>query len=184
MRRPIRNGLTGLSLAVAAFAAVGWVTAAVVATRFEYAAVDRSADPVEWATIATLTTAPNQLQLGMTRIRLDRGRSLVTLDAYIPVGFSWQTSPPPAGRGRMLPAVVRGPPVDTGFGTRSAVTVSVPFWAILAAGSALPAWRLRRWRAKRRRPTTACPRCGYDLRASAGRCPECGRDGRAGVTSV
>jgi hypothetical protein len=44
--------------------------------------------------------------------------------------------------------------------------------ALMAAFSALPAFRGRRRRA--RAAQGLCPACGYDLRASPERCPECG----------
>ena len=51
----------------------------------------------------------------------------------------------------------------------------VPHWLIAAAFAALPAARLpgvvERCRRKR---GGRCVKCGYDLRAAAGRCPECG----------
>jgi hypothetical protein len=55
------------------------------------------------------------------------------------------------------------------------VSYVVPYWSmilLLAPPLALaPVGQMkRRWRRRRGR----CERCGYDLRASAGRCPECG----------
>ena len=53
--------------------------------------------------------------------------------------------------------------------------VAVPYWIMAVATLILP---LRHFVARRRakhRLSTACPTCGYDLRASPGRCPECGR---------
>lgn len=53
----------------------------------------------------------------------------------------------------------------------------LPYWLICLATAVLPVTALARmardlWR--RRRQPTACPQCGYDLRASVDRCPECG----------
>jgi hypothetical protein len=58
---------------------------------------------------------------------------------------------------------------------------AVPYWALIAAGAALPVGRLawlglgrNRRRRSRRRAAGLCVACGYDLRATPGRCPECG----------
>ena len=54
---------------------------------------------------------------------------------------------------------------------------SVPLWAPVLAGAALPVvrlWRRRRGERLRRVANRLCFRCGYDLRASPERCPECG----------
>ena len=53
-------------------------------------------------------------------------------------------------------------------------SLAVPFWFVMVAFGALPAFRTATlWRAKRHRPGY-CVTCGYDLRASRDRCPECG----------
>jgi hypothetical protein len=56
--------------------------------------------------------------------------------------------------------------------------IRVPYWFVTLLFLALPtrlAWVHRRAsRARSRRRLGLCQRCGYDLRASAGRCPECG----------
>ena len=178
MRRPIARTLTVGSLLVALAAAAVWIATTVVNVRWDYGTIDRSAEPVERATVTSLSTAPHQLQLVVSRVRMDRGTSLVTLNSYIPVGLTWQRSTP--GRGavndarRLLPAVVRRPSVDTGFGVRSTVAVAVPIWPVVVAGALLPAWRLRRWWTRRTWTATACRRCGYDRRGASGTCPECG----------
>ena len=53
--------------------------------------------------------------------------------------------------------------------------LAFPAWLGTAASGllALP-WVLLRLRARRRRRTGLCARCGYDLRAGHDRCPECG----------
>jgi hypothetical protein len=57
-------------------------------------------------------------------------------------------------------------------------TLTLPYWAPLVAGAALPLIVLRRASRQRRRRRAArrglCPKCGYDLRATPDRCPECG----------
>jgi hypothetical protein len=55
------------------------------------------------------------------------------------------------------------------------VWVRVPYWSVVAALAAVPAWRFsaRARRAARIR-NSVCPGCGYDLRATPGQCPECG----------
>ena len=171
------TGLTAASALLAVAAAVVWAASLLVAVRLDYAVIDRSADPREVATTASLATVPHQLQLGLTRVRLDRTGSLVTLDSYIPRGLSWRRSATAAVAvdDPWLPAVVRPDPVDTGFGQRSTVTVRLPLWLVVLAGGVLPVVRVRRWFARRRWVATACRRCGYDLQASpVGRCPECG----------
>ena len=53
--------------------------------------------------------------------------------------------------------------------------VAVPYWALLLATAAPPAFSLRaRLRRRVRLRRGQCPACGYDLRASPGGCPECG----------
>jgi len=56
--------------------------------------------------------------------------------------------------------------------------LTMPFWALIALMSVIPArhlWRLGlRIRCWRRRRRGLCAECGYDLRESSDRCPECG----------
>ena len=48
-------------------------------------------------------------------------------------------------------------------------------WLIAALSSALPIWKLARWRACHRASRKGCcVHCGYDVRATPDRCPECG----------
>lgn len=55
----------------------------------------------------------------------------------------------------------------------------VPYPLLAAATVMLPLAAVIRWARRRRKllreRTGLCSRCGYDLRASAGRCPECGQ---------
>jgi hypothetical protein len=53
-------------------------------------------------------------------------------------------------------------------------SVFFPMWVPALLLSALPAARLGHRLRRRRRPTSACTCCGYDLRATPDRCPECG----------
>ena len=54
------------------------------------------------------------------------------------------------------------------------VTVTFPWWTVVALLALLPAGRLYWRRVERRRGIGRCPSCGYDLRATPERCPECG----------
>ncbi len=177
-RQLLSTGVTVLSALAAVAVAAAWAASVAVSPSIDYTTIDRSAEPAEVATITTLATAPHRLWFGLTRIRLDRTGSLVTLDAYLPAGLTW-------GAGDeyrkgfdddrwWLPGLVRQPPVDTGFGRRSEVALAVPFWPLLLAAAARPAWRAWVRLRHRRHVGTACRQCGYDLRASPGRCPECG----------
>jgi hypothetical protein len=65
----------------------------------------------------------------------------------------------------------------TEFGwNRPTGEVVVPYVLLVFAALVLPFARFvsRERRRNRRRRLGLCLRCGYDLRASAGRCPECG----------
>lgn len=54
-------------------------------------------------------------------------------------------------------------------------TVAVPFYALFAVASVLPACGLRASLRRRRRTRRGqCTHCGYDIRATPGQCPECG----------
>jgi len=57
-------------------------------------------------------------------------------------------------------------------------TVRAPFWFVLLASGAVPAFWLARQQARRSRRSRVrrqvCVHCGYDLRATPERCPECG----------
>jgi hypothetical protein len=55
----------------------------------------------------------------------------------------------------------------------TSLVFKTPLWMPIAFLSALPIWRICRWKRKRPQPGF-CPKCGYDLRASPDRCPECG----------
>ena len=58
---------------------------------------------------------------------------------------------------------------------RGAFELYVPFWFLSAVFLVMPmSFVVRLARDRRRRREHRCARCGYDLRASAGRCPECG----------
>ncbi len=179
MRRLAWNALTLLSALLALVAAVIWPLTCFADVRLAYTVIDRSAEPRETATTLAAGTAPHRVQLALTRVRLDRvRRSLVTLDSYIPAGLTWQQDSPSfadvAAPRRLLPAARVAPVVQTGFGDRSSTAVDVPLWVPLLAGTLLPAGRLRRGWASRRRAAATCRGCGYDLRASPARCPECG----------
>jgi len=80
------------------------------------------------------------------------------------LGFGYSSHPVPGGAGVLLPAKV----------------VLIPHWFAIAAGCVMPGFWLHGYRrrsiAAYRKTHGLCPRCGYDLRASAERCPECGDD--------
>lgn len=56
--------------------------------------------------------------------------------------------------------------------------LTIPHWFVFSLAAVLPALWLVRYRRRRtaqwRLEHGLCPRCSYDLRASAGQCPECG----------
>jgi hypothetical protein len=52
--------------------------------------------------------------------------------------------------------------------------VVLPYWAIIALASVLPAASLARRLTRAPVAPGVCSNCGYDLRASTDRCPECG----------
>lgn len=77
---------------------------------------------------------------------------------YWPPGLKWPSGPPAAADSRLL---------------------LVPCWVIFLATALAPTVMLHAsLRRRHRLKAGLCLRCGYDLRASAGRCPECGALGR------
>ena len=178
MRRAIGHAVTVLSAALAVLAGAAWVASCVVSVQLSDSVIDSSAEPVEWAVERSIILAPHRLVYAVTTTRYDHARSLVTLAAYLPSGFTWHASTRDTDavldRRALLPAVSRPTPVDTGFGRRSHVAIRVPFWLVLLAAVVPPMLAAQRLWRRRRRPATACTRCGYDLRESTGRCPECG----------
>jgi hypothetical protein len=90
-----------------------------------------------------------------------------------PSEFKWFSSPAAEGsedwRAHLSDFhVTREGEGDTAYGR-------VPHWSLLIVGLALPAVRfIQNRRGVRRSRKGACPRCGYDLRATPDRCPECG----------
>jgi len=52
--------------------------------------------------------------------------------------------------------------------------LEVPFWFLTLAFALPPIFGLTSYLRKRKRSRTACPTCGYDMRATPERCPECG----------
>ncbi len=178
MRRPVLTLLTLASAALAVAAVAVWVSSAVVSVRLDYTAVDRSADPILHATDWSVATAPHRLTLMLTRVRHDRNHAFVPLGSVYPPGLTWREATPSPGSVSnprwLAPAASRSAFPNRGWGDGVETAVAVPFWAVIAAAAVLPAWRLWRWAGRLRRPPTACPRCGYDVRASPGRCPECG----------
>jgi hypothetical protein len=68
-----------------------------------------------------------------------------------------------------------------GWGSESLHLVA-PHWALVLPFTVIPAaWAAQRIRAARRRASSACPACGYDLRGTpaSNPCPECGFRGAA-----
>jgi hypothetical protein len=60
-------------------------------------------------------------------------------------------------------------------GDVSASWLTLPCWLLAMAAGVLPVRRgIIWWRARRRRLSGRCVKCGYDLRATPERCPECG----------
>jgi hypothetical protein len=64
--------------------------------------------------------------------------------------------------------------------------VAIPYWSLaLLAATPLVLVAAKLSVRRRRARSCACVRCGYDLRATAGKCPECGaeRSGRSQLTT-
>jgi hypothetical protein len=77
-----------------------------------------------------------------------------------------------------------------GVTATSGVWLAVPWWFLTLLFALAPARAFWRWRKNKRRPPHACPRCGYDRRAtpdSSGprlaTCPECGHTSAGGMTT-
>ena len=108
----------------------------------------------------------------MTRPRWDKGEAVRLAVLYPRASFRTR-----AGVGFDRARTVYGSASEAHSVTR----LAVPFWAFALLGTILPAERLRRRRAARRRAALGlCRRCGYDLRASPERCPECGAEAASG----
>jgi len=185
VRRNLLNFATLLSLLLCAAACVVWVLSRFVSDRIDWASV-RVTPPIAIRSLSLRTTTGGVLAR-WDRRTYDQGVlfDAETASSWRDRSLYWDRSEPVRLSG-LYPADswagragFRAEHSRTYFGaaafTDETFSLAFPLWVVVVAGAALPAARVMRRRAARRRARAGqCPGCGYDLRATPERCPECG----------
>jgi hypothetical protein len=176
MTRRLLNLLTVLSLVLLAGAMAMWVRSHWVTESYFW---ERRPNEPGGFTATSFFSAPGATGAGRFRM-LYRGSDAHANAQYVRenlAGWKPHESHSVPWMTNSLPRVLsqsRTYPGTDWIARLDAWSVQVPYWMIVLAASALPAWRLARWSRRRRRPGL-CPSRGYNLTGNvSGVCPECG----------